>query len=176
MLARVIELSLRYRAVVLLSLLVLAVAGTAALRQLPLDAFPDTTPVQVTVNTTAPALAPEEIERQITFPLEQRVGGLPGLTEVRSVSKFGFSQLVLVFADDVDVYRARQLVAERLQSAPLPAGVSPPALGPVTTGLGEVFQYLVRGEGRTAMELRTLHDWVIRPQLLSVPGIAEVNT
>lgn len=176
MLSKLIELSVRRRGVVLLALLLLVVAGVASFRQLPFDAFPDTTPVQVAVNTVAPALSPEEIERQITFPLEQAIGGLPGLSEVRSVSKFGFSQLVLVFDDDVDVYRARQVVSERLQSVELPDGVARPSLGPLSTGLGEVFQYLVRGEGRSAMELRTLHDWVIRPQLSSVPGVAEVNT
>ena len=177
MLNRLIDLSLRHRGVVLLATLALILNGIFALRALPFDAYPDTTPVQVTVNATAPALSPDEVERQLTFPLEQVLGGQPGLLTMRSVSKFGFSQLTLVFDDDTDVWRARQGVSERLLAVTLPEGIDRPTLGPLTTGLGEVFQYLVRGDERwDAAQLRTLHDWVIRPQLLSVPGVAEVNT
>ncbi len=177
MLNRLIELSLRHRVVVLLAAAALVVTGLLALRDLPLDAYPDTTPVQVTVNAVAPALSPEEVERQLTFPLEQGLGGLPELRNMRSVSKFGFSQVTLIFEDGADVWRARQAVSERLQAVALPEGADRPTLGPVSTGLGEVFQYLVRGDQRwPATELRTLHDWVVRPQLLSVPGVAEVNT
>ncbi len=177
MLNRLIDLSLRHRGVVLLATLALILNGIFALRALPFDAYPDTTPVQVTVNATAPALSPDEVERQLTFRLEQVLGGQPGLRTMRSVSKFGFSQLTLVFDDDTDVWRARQGVSERLLAVTLPEGIDRPTLGPLTTGLGEVFQYLVRGDERwDAAQLRTLHDWVIRPQLLSVPGVAEVNT
>ncbi|MBW2253780.1 MAG: efflux RND transporter permease subunit [Deltaproteobacteria bacterium] len=177
MLNGLIDLSLRHRLVVLLAAAALVVTGLLALRDLPLDAYPDTTPVQVTVNATAPALSPEEVERQLTFPLEQVLGGLPALQTMRSVSKFGFSQVTLVFEEGADVWRARQAVSERLLAVELPEGVGRPTLGPVSTGLGEVFQYLVRGDERwDATELRTLQDWVIRPQLLSVPGVAEVNT
>ena len=176
MLARVIELSIRHRVLVLGATAVLAVLGAAALAELPFDAFPDTTPVQVAVNTVAPALAPLEVERQITFPLEQAMGGLPGVRQVRSVSKFGFSQLVVLFEDGTDIYRARQVVAERLPAVALPDDVGRPALGPMATGLGEVFQYLVRSDRHDTTELRTLHDWVVRPQMLSVPGVAEINT
>ena len=176
MLIRLIDLCLRYRPIVLLATAVLMVVGLASLQRLPFDAFPDSTPVQVQVNTTAPALAPLEVERQITFPVEQSISGLPGLSEVRSMSKFGFSQVTAIFDDETDIYLARQVVSERLAAADLPDGVSRPALGPVATGLGEVFQYLVQSDSLSATELRTLHHWVIRPQMVQVPGVAEINT
>ncbi len=176
MLTQIIDLCLRYRPIVLLATVVLIVVGLASFQKLPFDAFPDTTPVQVQVNTTAPALSPLEVERQITFPIEQSISGLPGLNEVRSVSKFGFSQVTAIFDDSVDIYLARQVVSERLATAELPGGVGRPALGPVSTGLGEVFQYLVRSETWSAQELRTLHHWVIRPQMVQVSGVAEINT
>ncbi|MGK0361507.1 MAG: cobalt-zinc-cadmium resistance protein CzcA [Bradymonadia bacterium] len=176
MLNALIDLSLRHRAVVLLASTLLAVAGLIAFDRLPFDAYPDTTPVQVTVNAVAPTLSPLEVERQITAPLEQAIGGLPGLDAVRSVSKFGFAQITATFADGTDIYLARQVVGERLQAVELPDGVRPPSLGPVSTGLGEVFQYLVKSDTLSPRELRTLHHWVIRPQMLQVPGVAEVNT
>ena len=176
MLTRLIDLCLRHRPIVLLATAVLALTGLASLSRLPFDAFPDTTPVQVQVNTTAPALSPLEVERQITTPLEQAISGLPGLNEVRSVSKFGFSQITAVFDDTIDIYLARQVVSERLSAAELPDEVERPALGPVSTGLGEVFQYVLHSRTLTPQELRTLHHWVIRPQMLQVPGVAEINT
>ncbi len=176
MLTRLIDASLRNRVVVLAAAALLAVVGFASFRNLPFDAFPDTTPVQVSVNTAAPALSPLEVERQITFPVEQSLGGLAGLAEVRSVSKFGFSQVTLIFEDDTDTYLARQVVSERLGTVELPDGVERPSLGPVSTGLGEVFQYLVKSDSLSPQELRTLHHWVIRPQMLQVPGVAEINT
>jgi cobalt-zinc-cadmium resistance protein CzcA len=176
MLNQIIDLSLRYRFVVLLATGLLVIVGAVSLARLPFDAFPDTTPVQVQVNTVAPSLSPIEMERQITFLLEQAIAGLPGLQEVRSVSKFGFSQITAIFDDRIDIYLARQVVMERLQTVDLPPGVGNPSLGPVSTGLGEVFQYLVRSEQLSATELRTLHHWVIRPQMLQVPGVAEINT
>ncbi len=176
MLTRLIDLCLAYRPVVLIAALVLVVVGTFSLSQLPFDAFPDTTPAQVQVNTTAAALSPIEMERQITFPVEQAISGLPGLVEVRSVSKFGFSQVTAIFDDDTDIYLARQVVSERVASASLPEGVGRPSLGPVSTGLGEVFQYIVHSETLSPRELRTLHHWVIRPQMVQVPGVAEINT
>lgn len=176
MLTRLIDLCLRYRPIVLLATAVLGLVGLLSLSRLPFDAFPDTTPVQVQVNTTAPALSPLEVERQITFPVEQAISGLPGLTEVRSISKFGFSQLTAIFDDDTDIYLARQVVSERLAAAELPEGVGRPALGPVATGLGEVFQYVLHSDTLSAQELRTLHHWVIRPQMVQVPGVAEINT
>jgi len=176
MLTRIIDLCLAHRPIVLLATLVVAAFGVMSLSKLPFDAFPDTTPVQVQVNATAPALSPLEIERQITFPLEQAISGLPGLKAVRSLSKFGFSQITVIFEDGIDIYLARQVVTERIAGAELPAGIDPPTLGPVATGLGEVFQYLVRSDTLSPQELRTLHHWVIRPQLVQVPGVAEINT
>lgn len=176
MLAKLIELCLHNRPVVLLAAMVLVVLGIASFRELPFDAFPDTTPVQVQVNTAAPSLSPLEVERQITFPIEQAISGLPGLVEARSISKFGFSQVVAIFDDDADIYLSRQVVSERLAAVELPEGVERPALGPVATGLGEVFQYLVQSETLSTRELRTLHHWVIRPQMVQVPGVAEINT
>ena len=176
MLTRLIDLCLRYRPVVLVATGILVAVGVASVRELPFDAFPDTTPVLVQVNTTAPALSPVEVERQITFPIEQAISGLPGLVEVRSLSKFGYSQVTAIFDDDTEVYLARQVVSERLAAAELPDGVGRPSLGPVATGLGEVFQYLVQSETLSARDLRTLHHWVIRPQMVQVPGVAEINT
>ena len=174
-LERLIDLCLAHRPIVLVAASLLVLLGVHALQRLPLDAFPDTTPVQVTVNTVAPTLSPLEIERQITLPIERVLSGLPKLLEARSVSKFGFSQVTLIFADDLDVWLARQVVAERLGTVELPEGIDRPRLGPVSTGLGEVFHYLVTGQGRSLAELRTTHDWLIRPPLSAVPGVAEVN-
>ncbi len=176
MLNALIEISLRYRGVVLLAAAILVAAGLVSFKHLPFDAYPDTTPVQVAVNTVAPALSPLEVERQITFPIEQAVSGMPGLTEVRSISKFGFSQITALFEDGTDVYLARQVVGERLGAVELPEGVGRPSLGPVSTGLGEVFQYIVESDTLSPRELRTLHHWVVRPQMLQVPGVAEINT
>src|SRR5690606_17768592 len=127
MLTGLIDLCLRYRPVVLLATAVLALTGLASLSRLPFDAFPDTTPVQVQVNTTAPALSPLEVERQISFPVEQAISGLPGLHEVRSISKFGFSQGTAIFDDETDADPARQVVSERIAAAEHPDGVGRPA-------------------------------------------------
>ncbi len=187
MLNWVIDTALKGRFVVLLAAVAFAAAGGIALTRLDVDAFPDTTPVQVQINTTAPALGPEEVETQITFPVEQTLGGLPRVRGLRSVSKFGLSQVVVTFDDDTDIYLARQLVAERLTAVELPAAVPRPRLGPVSTGLGEVFHYtltLKDWDYATASEaervekltyLRTVHDWSVRPTMRSVPGVAEVN-
>jgi cobalt-zinc-cadmium resistance protein CzcA len=175
MLTALIDLCLRHRPVVLLATAALALLGLSSLRRLPFDAFPDTTPVQVQVNTSDPTLSPLEVERRITFPIEQALFGLPGLVEVRSLSKFGLSQVTVLFEDDVDLLLARQVVSERLASAELPESAARPSLGPLSTGLGEVFQYVLHGE-LSARELRTLHHWVVRPQMLRVPGVAEINT
>lgn len=176
MLTKLIDFSLNNRLVVVVLVGICALWGSYSFLNLPWDAFPDTTPVQVQINTTAPALSPLEIERQVTYPLEQVLSGLPGLQQVRSASKFGFSQITVVFEDHIDIYLARQLVMERIQPVRLPSAADPPALGPISTGLGEVFQYLVRSETLSATELRTLHHWVVRPRMLQVPGVAEINT
>ncbi len=176
MLNGIITWSLEHRFLVIALTLVVVGAGVNAVIRLPLDAFPDTTPVQVQINTTASALAPLEIEQQITFPVEQAIAGLPGLDEVRSISKFGLSQVTVTFEDGTDIYFARQLVMERLQTVKLPDGIGSPEMGPVATGLGEIYHYTVTSPEHTLMELTTLHDWVIKPRLRSVPGVAEVNT
>ena len=176
MLNRIITWSLHHRLVVLVLWGGIVVAGVVAFGRLPLDAFPDTTPVQVQINTVAPALAPLEIERQITFPIEQAISGLPHLHEVRSISKFGLSQVTVLFADGTDIYFARQIAMERLQAVALAPGIERPQLGPVATGLGEIFHFLITGKEKSLAELRTIQDWIVKPQLRSVPGVAEVNT
>lgn len=188
MLTRLIDLALHHRFAVLLGVVVLMAGGGYALSQLDVDAFPDTTPIMVQVNTTASALSPEEIERQITYPIEQSLSGLPSLENIRSVSKYGFSQVVVTFEDGTDIYFARQVVGERLATVELPAGVGRPKMGPVATGLGEVFHYVLTYPGvdfnrlpesermRMLTELRTTHDWVVKPQLRTVPGTAEINS
>ncbi|HEY2413324.1 MAG TPA: CusA/CzcA family heavy metal efflux RND transporter [Pirellulaceae bacterium] len=176
MLNWIIDYSLRHRLLVIAAALALAAVGGLSLRYLDIDAFPDTTPVQVQINTVAPALGPEEVEQRITFPIEQSIGGLPGLEAMRSVSKFGFSQVVVTFKDGTDIYFARQLINERLSSVELSEGIGRPKMGPVSTGLGEVFHYVVTGAGNDVTELRTIHDWIIRPKMRTVKGTAEVNT
>jgi cobalt-zinc-cadmium resistance protein CzcA len=175
MLNAIIAWSLRNRLVVLAGALCFVGLGVVSLRQINIDAFPDTTPIQVQVNTLAPGLSPEEVERQITFPVEQAITGLPGLQPLRSVSKFGLSQVVVTFNEDTDIYFARQLVNERLGTVELPEGIQRPRLGPVATGIGEVFHYLVTGNKDLA-ELRTVQDWVLKPALRTVPGTAEINS
>jgi cobalt-zinc-cadmium resistance protein CzcA len=176
MLNWIIDFSLRHRVLVILGTVALAVLGGVSLRYLDIDAFPDTTPVQVQINTIAPALGPEEVEQRITFPIEQAIGGLPGLENMRSVSKFGFSQVVVTFEEGTDIYFARQLINERLATVELAAGTDRPRMGPVSTGLGEVFHYVLSGSGNDVTELRTIHDWIIKPKLRTVPGTAEVNS
>lgn len=174
MLNAIIAWSLRNRLVVLAAAVCFVGLGVLSLRQVNIDAFPDTTPAQVQVNTFAPGLSPEEVERQITFPVEQAITGLPGLQPLRSVSKFGLSQVVVTFDDSTDIYFARQLVNERLTNVELPEGIQRPRLGPVATGIGEIFHYLVTGNQDLA-ELRTVQDWVLKPALRTVPGTAEIN-
>ena len=186
MIHRILEFSLRQRALVLVAALALLMGGLWSARKLPMDAIPDITGVQVQINTTVPALAPEEVENLVAFPLETALGGIAGVTEMRSLSRFGLSQITLQFTDDTDIYRARQLVTERLESASdsLPPGLTP-KLAPITTALGEVFYYSVDyAPGATnapptreaqLMELLQVQEYVIKPQLRTVPGIAEIN-
>jgi heavy metal efflux system protein len=173
---RIIDFSLRHRIAVLLAVALAAGSGAWSLQHLDVDAFPDTTPVQVQINTVAPSLGPEEVERQITMPIEQTLSGLPRLEVLRSISKFGLSQVVVTFEDGVDIYFARQLVNERLGAVELPDGIVRPKMGPVATGLGEVFHYIVSGQGTDVTQLRTIHDWVIKPTMKTVPGAAEINS
>ena len=176
MLTAILDWSIRNRAVVLVAALVLVALGVYAVPSLPVDAFPDPTPVQVQVNTYAPNLSPEEVEAQITVPIERAIVGLPKLLPLRSISKFGLSQVVVTFEDSVGIYFARQLITERLSNVQFPANVTErPQLGPVATGLGEVFHYTLSSPGRSLTELRALQDWTLRPRLRTVPGVAEVN-
>ena len=177
MIDRVIDSSLDNRLLVLVGWLLIVVAGLGALQGLPIDAVPDVTNVQVQVLTNSPGLAPEEVERFITFPVEAAMSGLPALEEVRSVSKFGLSAVTVVFAEGTDIYWARQLVSERLAVAKgeIPPGYGEPEMGPISSGLGEVYQFEVRGPGKTPMELRTILEWEITPRLRAVPGVVEVN-
>ena len=173
----IVTLALKNRAIALLGAAVLAVAGVVAWQQLPIDAFPDVSNTQVMVLSEAPGLAPLDVEQQITFPLEMELSGLPQVTQVRSTSKSGLSQLVIVFEDDADIYQARDMVFERLMRAAeeLPEGVEV-EMGPLSTGLGEVYQYTLESETHDAMELRSLQDWVVAPLLRSLGDVNEVNS
>ena len=177
MLRRTVDFSLENRPLVLIAAVLTILGGGYALTQLPIDVQPDITNVQVQVLTKAPALGPVEMEQFITYPVEAAMNGLPRLHEIRSVSRYGLSAVTVVFEDGVDVYFARQLVNERLAQAreAIPPGLGNPEMGPVTTGLGDVFQFTVEGEGVSAMERRTILDWLIAPRLRAVPGVTEVN-
>ncbi len=186
MIDKILEFSIRQRVLVLMGMLALLLGGLWSAKKLPMDAIPDITGVQVQVNTTIPSLAPDEVENLVTFPLETALGGIAGVAELRSLSRFGLSQITLQFTDNTDVYRARQLVAERLQSAgdSIPPGLTP-KLAPNTTGLGEVFYYSVdyapgatnspRTRQAQLMELWQIQEYFIKPQLRTVPGIADIN-
>lgn len=187
MLPHFITLAMRHRAAILLAMLVLVAIGSWSAVRLPIDAVPDITNPQVQINTAVAALAPEEIEKLVTFPIESEMAGLPQMTELRSLSKFGLSQITMVFEDDVDLYRTRQLVTERLQAVldDLPAGLTP-KLAPVATGLGEIFYYgldysddaKAKPATREAqlMELAQIQEYQVKPLLRGTPGVAEVNT
>ena len=179
MLDKVLEFSVRQRLLVVVATVILAVFGIVAAVRLPIDAFPDVSNVQVQIIGNAGGMSPPEIEKLVTFPVEVEMGGLPRVKEVRSVSKIGFSLVTVVFEDGVDDYFARQLVFERLQTAKdkLPAGVAV-ELGPITTGLGEIFQYTLHDNtGKySVMDLRTIQDYTVRPILRTVPGVTEVES
>ena len=208
MLAKILELSIRKRYFVVLLALVACVFGVQSLLQLPIDAVPDITNNQVQINTLFPSLAPEEIEKQVTFPIETALAGISGLESTRSLSRNGFSQVTAVFEDKLNIYFARQQVQERLQEAKenLPQGAEP-KMGPISTGLGEIYMWtvgyesdenkrqveegkpgfqpdgsyitpekrLLRGDLELASYLREIQDWIIRPQLRSVQGVAGVD-
>ena len=186
MIDKILEFSVRQRVLVLMGALALLLGGLWSATKLPMDAIPDITGVQVQVNTTVPALAPDEVEKLVTVPLEMALGGVAGVTEMRSLSRFGLSQVTLQFTDQSDIYRARQLVTERLQNAAdsLPPGLTPKLI-PITTGLGEVFYYTVDYGPNTPnapptreaqlMALLEIQEYMIKPQLRAVPGVAEVN-
>jgi cobalt-zinc-cadmium resistance protein CzcA len=176
MLNAVINWSLHNRLIVVAVAALFAALGLWSLPELPIDAFPDTTPAQIQINTVAVGIGPEEVERQFTFPVEQAISGLPRVEQVRSLSRFGLSQVIVTFIDGTDIFFARQQVSERLVGVELPEGSPRPRLGPVATGLGEVFHYTLRSDKRDLLEMRTLQDWTIRPPLRTVPGVAEINS
>jgi len=186
MLERIILLVIRQRWLVLLAVLALCGLGVWSFQKLPIDAVPDITNVQVQINTAAPGYSPLEVEQRITFPLEVELGGIPRLDHYRSFSRYGLSQITIVFEDGTDIYWARQQIAERVHQArdDLPTGLTP-ALAPIATGLGEIFLYTVESEPGakkadgtpiTPTDLRTYQDWIVKPQLRQVPGVVEVNT
>ena len=190
MAARLVAWSLNHRLLVVIAGVLLVAVGVQHMLRLRIDAVPDVTNVQVQVLTMAPALAPIEVERLVTFPVEAAMAGLPDIEEIRSISKFGLSAVTVVFDEGTDIYRARQLVQERLGQArdAIPAGYGVPEMGPIATGLGEIYQFEVRGDPMcapdapdteacyTPMELRTILDWFVAYQLKGVPGVVEVNT
>jgi len=176
MLSRILEWSLHNRFLVIVFTLLIVAIGVYNLQRLPIDALPDITTNQVQVLTRAAPIGPVEVERYITFPVEAAMSGLPGLEQIRSTSRFGLSAVTVVFKDQVPIYLARQMVAERLAQVQeqIPAGFGTPELGPVTTGLGEIFMFAVTGEGYTPMQLREILDWQIAYRLRAVPGVIEV--
>lgn len=181
MIEALINFSIKQRLLIFFTIVGLIAGGIYNLQNLPIDAVPDITNVQVQVLTSAPSLAPLEVERQITFPIEIAMSGLPSVTQVRSSSKFGLSAVTVVFDDQVDTYFARQLVLERLTQVrqQIPENLGSPQMGPISTGLGEIYQYELRpaeGSQNDPKYLRTVQDWIVRRQMMGVPGVAEVNS
>ncbi|WP_085579769.1 MULTISPECIES: CusA/CzcA family heavy metal efflux RND transporter [unclassified Pseudomonas] len=186
MFERLIQFAIEQRFIVLLAVLLMAGLGVASYQKLPIDAVPDITNVQVQINTGAAGFSPLETEQRITFPIETAMAGLPALEQTRSLSRSGLSQVTVIFKDGTDLFFARQLVNERLQAAKeqLPEGVEA-VMGPISTGLGEIFLWTVEaregalkddGTAYTPTDLRVIQDWIIKPQLRNVPGVAEINT
>ena len=175
---RLVEFSLRNKFLVLIFTAVVVGVGVYSMLRLPIDAVPDVSPNQVLILTQAPGLAPLEVERFITFPVETSMSGLPGITEIRSVSRFGLSSVYVYFDESLDIYFARRLVLERLPDArdAIPQGFGTPSMGPISTGLGEIYQFEVRGPGKSLMDLRSILEWDIAFKLKSVPGVVEVNS
>ncbi|MBE7444269.1 MAG: CusA/CzcA family heavy metal efflux RND transporter [Planctomycetia bacterium] len=186
MLERILKFSINQGWVVLVAILAIAALGIYNFQKLPIDAVPDITNVQVQINTEAPGYSPLEVEQRVTFPIETAMAGMPNLLETRSLSRYGLSQVTVIFHDGTDIYFARQLINERIQEVKekLPPGIFPVA-GPIATGLGEIFMWTVEpdagavksdGTPYTSTDMRTIQDWIIKPQLRNVPGVTEVNT
>src|SRR5574343_1345281 len=178
MLNAIVDASLRYKVLVIVAFLIVLGLGVQAFRQVPVDAFPDVTPIQVNVYTESPGLAAEDVEKLLTAPIESAMAGLSGVEQIRSVSLFGLSYVGVYFKDNVDIYFARRLVGEKLQEAKerLPKGYGEPVLGPNSSGLGQVFWYTIESADNklSAMDLRTLHDWTVRMILRTTPGVDDV--
>ena len=184
MIIKVIEFSVNNRMFVFMATLLLIVFGLKSFQELSIDAVPDITNTQVQINTQVKGLVPEEVERMVTFPIEYSMNGIPGVETIRSISRYGISQVTVIFKEDTDIYKARQLASEKLQNIELPAGVVP-EMGPISTGLGEIFHYSIEAKSPEKdeekrllqlMELRSIQDWYIKPRLLTVKGVTEVNT
>ena len=186
MLSRLIALSISQRWLVVLAALAMAALGVLNFTRLPIDAVPDITNVQVQINTAVQSLSPIEIEKRVTFPIEWAMGGIPGVDRVRSLSRYGLSQVTVIFEDGTNIYFARQLVNQRLQEAreSLPVGLAEPIMGPISTGLGEIYMWAVeaaadakQGDGTsyTLTDLRTIQDWIVKPQLRTIAGVTEIN-
>ena len=187
MLSKLIHFSVQNRFLVVLAFVFVAALGIYNFQRLPIDAVPDITNVQVQINTSSDGLSTLQVEKQVTFPIETSMSGLPKLEQIRSLSRFGFSQVTVVFEDGTDIYWARQLVSERLQQAreSIPPELGDPTLGPISSGLGEIFMWTVQAEPDAKKEdgspynlidLRTIQDWIVKPQLLTVQGVTEVNS
>ena len=179
---RILDFSIQYRVLVSFLGIVLAIAGLYSASKLPIDAVPDVTTNQVQINTVAPAFAPLEMEKYVTFPIEVAMSNLPKKEEIRSISQFGLSQVTITFGEDTDIYWARQMVLERLLEAKeeLPEGIIP-ELAPMSTGLGEIYQFTIEADSDaekqfSLQDLRTLLDWFIKPELRTIPGVVEVNS
>lgn len=177
-LSAIVAWSLRNRTAIMVATVLLAVFGVRAALRLPVDAIPDITNVQVQIITAAPALSPVEVEQYVSIPVERAMAGVPNSTQVRSISKYGLSVVTLVFTDETNIYFARQLVNERIREAQsaVPAEYGTPELGPISSGLGEIFQFVVRNDGLSLMQREEILDWQIAPQLRTVPGVVEVNS
>src|SRR5476649_760246 len=185
MFERLIQFAIEQRIIVLLAVLLMAGVGIASYQKLPIDAVPDITNVQVQINSAAAGFSPLETEQRITFPIETAMAGLPNLEQTRSLSRYGLSQITVIFKDGTNIYFARQMINERLQEAreSLPAGITP-KMGPVSTGLGEIYLWTVEtepgakksdGTPYTPTDLREIQDWIIKPQLRNVTGVTEIN-
>src|SRR5215213_8116381 len=186
MLERILHFSIRHRWVVVITTMAVAAWGLYNYTRLPIDAVPDITNVQVQINTEAPGYSPFEAEQRVTFLVETAMAGLPRLEETRSISRYGLSQVTVVFEDGTDIYWARQLINERVQEVKgqLPPGLAP-TMGPIATGLGEIYLWTVearegakndQGQPYSGTDLRTIQDWIVRPQLKTVAGVADVNS
>jgi heavy metal efflux system protein len=187
LLAKLLSFSVRHRWLVVALTLLVGALGVYNFGRLPIDAVPDITNVQVQINTSVKALSPVEVERQVTFPIEWAMGGIPGIEQVRSLSRYGLSQVTVIFKDGTDIYWARQQVGERLAAAKesLPPGLGEPQMGPIATGLGEIYMWTLEaapdarrpdGKPYELTDLRTIQDWTVRPQLRTVPGVTEINS
>ena len=186
MLEHILRVSINKGWLVLIGVIVMATLGVYSYQRLPIDAVPDITNIQVQINTQAAGYSPMEAEQRVTFPIERSMAGLPNLEYTRSISRYGLSQVTVIFKDGTDIYFARQLVNQRIQEAKgmLPAGIVP-TMGPISTGLGEIFMYVVKAEkgakkpdrtSYTPIDLREIQDWIIKPQLRTVEGVTEVNS